>query len=165
MSLWHKLKFSNPYIFATWCCKPVIFQTQITWYIRIHSLKYLRFTKIYELKNHSLWQRLNSLYLTLPYNNLGNNKGSKKWIPKNHEMVFFEGEKKFVFSYSKIISSVDYLVYRQNNRIYLFTSEIMYYEKYVCLMCVRRNLNPYKCNTRVRDRFSDPIRKLSLKII
>jgi len=27
MSLCHKLKFSSPYIFATWCCKPVIFIT------------------------------------------------------------------------------------------------------------------------------------------
>ena len=27
LSLFHELKFSNHYIFVTWCCKPLIFQT------------------------------------------------------------------------------------------------------------------------------------------
>ena len=38
----HKLKFSNSYIFTTWWCKPLIFQTWIIWSNRIQSLKYLR---------------------------------------------------------------------------------------------------------------------------
>ena len=33
----------NHKIFRTRCCKPLIFQTQITWFNRIHSLKYLRY--------------------------------------------------------------------------------------------------------------------------
>ena len=41
LSLCHKLKFSNPYIFSTWQYKPLIFQTQIIWSNRIYSLKYL----------------------------------------------------------------------------------------------------------------------------
>ena len=64
LSLCHKLKFSNPYIFGTWCCRLLIFQTKMIWCIRIHSLKFLRCTnwvaEIYELENQSLCQRLNS---------------------------------------------------------------------------------------------------------
>ena len=41
--LWHKLKFSNPYIFATWWCKPLIFQI---WSNSIHNLKYRRSTPL-----------------------------------------------------------------------------------------------------------------------
>ena len=38
-----KLKFSNPYIIASWWYKPLIFQTQtIIWFTRIYSLKYQR---------------------------------------------------------------------------------------------------------------------------
>ena len=36
----------NPYIFATWWCKSYIFKTLIIWFSRIHSLKYLRSTKL-----------------------------------------------------------------------------------------------------------------------
>ena len=42
MILCHKLWFSNPYIFETQCCKPLIFQTYIIWSNRTHSLKYQR---------------------------------------------------------------------------------------------------------------------------
>ena len=41
LSLCHKLKFSNPYIYGTWCCRLLILQTKIIWSNRIHSLKYL----------------------------------------------------------------------------------------------------------------------------
>ena len=41
LSLCHKLKFSNPYIFTTGRRRPLIFQTYSN---RIHSLKYLRST-------------------------------------------------------------------------------------------------------------------------
>ena len=44
LSLCHKLKFSNPYIFETWWCKPLVFQTKIIWASRLHSFKYLRST-------------------------------------------------------------------------------------------------------------------------
>ena len=43
LSLCHKLKFSPPYIFATWCSKSLIFQT---WSSRICSFKYLRSTTL-----------------------------------------------------------------------------------------------------------------------
>ena len=38
----HKLKFSNPNIRPTWCCKHLIFQTLMSWANRIHCLTYLR---------------------------------------------------------------------------------------------------------------------------
>ena len=44
LSFCNKLKLSNPYIFATWWYKPLIFQTKIVWSNRIHRLKYLRST-------------------------------------------------------------------------------------------------------------------------
>ena len=44
LSLCLKLKFSYPYIFATWWCKPLIFQTYNIWSNIIQSLKYLRST-------------------------------------------------------------------------------------------------------------------------
>ena len=46
LSLCHKLKFSNPYIYGTWCCRLLIFQTKIIWCNRIHSLKFLRSTTL-----------------------------------------------------------------------------------------------------------------------
>jgi len=45
-TLWHKLKYYNPYIFVNWWCKLLIFQIQIIWSNRIHSLKYLRSTTL-----------------------------------------------------------------------------------------------------------------------
>ena len=42
MSLWNKIKYLNLNIFRTRFCKPLIFQTQIIWSNRIHSLKYVR---------------------------------------------------------------------------------------------------------------------------
>jgi len=41
LSLCHKLKFSNPYIYGTWFWGLLIFQI---WCHKIHSLKYLRST-------------------------------------------------------------------------------------------------------------------------
>ena len=41
-----KIKFSNPYIVATWWCKHLIFQTSNIRFNRIHSLKYLRSTTL-----------------------------------------------------------------------------------------------------------------------
>ena len=46
LSFCHKLKFSNPYIYGTWCCRLLIFQTKIIWCNRIHSLKYIRYTTL-----------------------------------------------------------------------------------------------------------------------
>ena len=46
MSLWNKIKYLNLNMFRTRCCKPMIFQTQIIWSNRIHSLKYLRSTTL-----------------------------------------------------------------------------------------------------------------------
>ena len=43
LSLCNKIKYLNLNIFRTRCCKPLIFQTQIIWTNRIHSLKYLRY--------------------------------------------------------------------------------------------------------------------------
>ena len=45
LSLCNKIKYLNPNIFRTRCCKPLIFQNLIIWFNRIHSLKYLRSTK------------------------------------------------------------------------------------------------------------------------
>jgi len=42
LSLCHKLKFSNPYVYGTWWCRLLIFQTKIIWCNIIQSLKYLR---------------------------------------------------------------------------------------------------------------------------
>jgi len=42
LSLRNKIKYLNLEIFRTRSCKPLIFQTQIIWSNRIHSLKYLR---------------------------------------------------------------------------------------------------------------------------
>ena len=42
LSLCNKVKYLNPNIFRTRCCKPLIFQTLIIWFNRIPSLKYLR---------------------------------------------------------------------------------------------------------------------------
>ena len=44
LSLCHKIQFSNPYIYGTWWCKLLIFQTKIVWCNKTHSLKYLRST-------------------------------------------------------------------------------------------------------------------------
>ena len=46
LSFCHKLKFSNPYIYGTWCCRLLIFQTKIIWCNKIRSLKYLRSTTL-----------------------------------------------------------------------------------------------------------------------
>jgi len=46
LSLCHKLKYSNPFIYWTWCCRLLIFQTKIIWCNKIHSLKYLRSTTL-----------------------------------------------------------------------------------------------------------------------
>ena len=56
----HQLKFSYPFIFSIWWCKPLIFQTSNIWYNSIHSLKYQRSTTLgrkERLENQSLWQR------------------------------------------------------------------------------------------------------------
>ena len=42
LSFWNKIKYVNLNIFRSRCCKPMIFQTQIIWSNRIHSLKYPR---------------------------------------------------------------------------------------------------------------------------
>ena len=44
LNLCNKIKYLNPNIFRTRCCKPLIFQTLIIWSSRIHSLKYQRST-------------------------------------------------------------------------------------------------------------------------
>ena len=41
---WYKLKFSNPYFFETWWCKPLIIQSQAFRSNSIQSLKYPGFT-------------------------------------------------------------------------------------------------------------------------
>ena len=65
MSLCHKLKWSKPYMFAAWWCKPLIFQTYIIFYNIINSLKYLRSTTMdckYEGIRKSKFVALVSLY-------------------------------------------------------------------------------------------------------
>ena len=42
LSFCHELKFSNLYIFVTWWCTPLIFQTKNIWSNMIYTLKYLR---------------------------------------------------------------------------------------------------------------------------
>ena len=54
MTFWHKFKFSNPNIFATWWCKHLIFQTLINWSNRNHSLN-LSSTKL-GCKNIRIWK-------------------------------------------------------------------------------------------------------------
>ena len=46
LSIWHKLKFSNPYIYATWWCKTFYFKFRFLIYNRILSLKYLSSTTL-----------------------------------------------------------------------------------------------------------------------
>ena len=46
LSFCHELKFSNPYIFVTWWCTPLIFQTKNIWSNIIYTLKYLRSTTL-----------------------------------------------------------------------------------------------------------------------
>jgi len=46
LSLCHKLIFSNPLIFATWCCRPLIFQTIISVRLNNLGLKNYRFTPV-----------------------------------------------------------------------------------------------------------------------
>ena len=67
LSLCHKLKFSNPYIFAILKCISLIFQTQIISSNIIHSLKYLRSVSLgcKDIENQSLWQKLNSFKVLL----------------------------------------------------------------------------------------------------
>ena len=58
----NKIKFSYPYILATWWCKPLILQTLTIGSSRIHSLKYHRWTtlsfKYIGTKNHNITQFL-----------------------------------------------------------------------------------------------------------
>jgi len=74
LSLCHKLKCYNSYIFATCWCKLLKFQTLIIWSNIIYSLEYLRSItlgcKIYELKNLILWHGLNSFNLKSELDNL-----------------------------------------------------------------------------------------------
>ena len=51
-------KFSNPFVFATWRCKHLIFQIKIIWSNIIHSLKYLRSTT---LGCEDIWNRKSEL--------------------------------------------------------------------------------------------------------
>ena len=72
LSLWNKIKYLNQNIFRIRCCKPLIFQTQITLSNRNHSLKYLRYvtfgSKDIVIRKQSLWQRLNSfVFLFIPF--------------------------------------------------------------------------------------------------
>ena len=64
LSLCNNLKYLNPYIFATGWFEALMFQNKIIQCKRINSLKKLRSTtlgtKILELENQGLWQRLNS---------------------------------------------------------------------------------------------------------
>ena len=64
LSLCHKLRFSNLYIFGTKCCRPQIFQTyliQQNSYFETRSKNSVE--KIQRLENLSLWRRLNSFIL------------------------------------------------------------------------------------------------------
>ena len=78
LSFGHKLKFSNPYFFETLWCKPLIFQTQAFWSVRIHSLKYQRSTTSgctdIGIIIFSLWQKLNSFNPLFLYSIV-------RWIP------------------------------------------------------------------------------------
>ena len=67
LSLCHKFNFCNPYIFATWWCKSLIFQSYIIWSNSITYIKGLRHwvATILKLENQSLWQKLNSFNVRL----------------------------------------------------------------------------------------------------
>ena len=45
LSLCHKLKFSNPYIFETWCCKSLIFYT-----VGSNNIHSLNIPKVYDIR-------------------------------------------------------------------------------------------------------------------
>ena len=66
LSLCHKLWFSNPYIYATQCWRPYLFQTMISVISNSLSLNYQGFTqsscKNNMIRNFNLWQRLIFLY-------------------------------------------------------------------------------------------------------
>ena len=88
LSFCHKLAFSNPYIFETWWCKPLLFQTwTIIWSNRINSLNYQRSRKTgwKELENQSLWQKLNSFmrhYTTTLFTRSSSSFKFKVWKSK-----------------------------------------------------------------------------------
>ena len=87
LSLCHKLKFCNPYIFVTSKWKPMIFQT---YYLIQQNLKYLGTMtfgcKDIGIRNLILWQRLNSI---MKKNTVSGNKNLKikqihlKFYPRN----------------------------------------------------------------------------------
>ena len=71
---WNKIKYLNQNIFRTRCWKPLIFQTQITWSNRNHSLKYLRYATFgskdivirkseFAAKTQFLWEHHNDLFM------------------------------------------------------------------------------------------------------
>ena len=84
MSLCHKLKFSNPYIFANWWCKPLIFQTRVICPNRNHNLKYLRSTTLYckEVGSLAGWQ-LDLFYSSLRIS-VGLTKDGKKKVGEKY---------------------------------------------------------------------------------
>ena len=70
LSLCNKIKYLNLNIFRTQCCKPLIFQTQINWSNRTHSLKYLRSatfgSKDIMIRKSEFVAKTQFLYATLP---------------------------------------------------------------------------------------------------
>ena len=61
-SLYHKLWFYNPYIVASQCCRPKIFQTMNYVELNNTSLKYtVAWQRLKGLENLNLWQKLKLL--------------------------------------------------------------------------------------------------------
>ena len=68
MSFCHKLKFSNPYIFTIWWCKPLIFQTLGSKDIEIRKVEFVAKTQLLSLKNCAIFFLLiNAFWKAIKY--------------------------------------------------------------------------------------------------
>ena len=67
MSCCHKLKMYNPYICATRCRRPLIFQTMNFVRSKVLSFKYYQIYTIKELEILSLLQKLSFFQIRLPF--------------------------------------------------------------------------------------------------
>ena len=109
LSLGHKLKYSNPYIFKTRCYKPLIFQTQVIWLNRFHSLKYLRSTtfgsKDKVIRNSEFVAKTQFLYLERRKLRMVSNLWKK--FPHSLEIEFILSIRNIL--YSKLLFGLYYL--------------------------------------------------------
>ena len=91
LHLYHKLWFSNPYIFGTQCREILIFQTFIIWSNTSHCLKCQRSTALefkdieiikseFVAKTQSLWQRTKGIILVMDLKCKSKPEKSSKFI-------------------------------------------------------------------------------------